>query len=70
MIVYCRIKKLSTDNSSETLTQALSNLESDQSTVTSIDTENLQNGILVTNRRHLQSVLHIQPCFVSFRYLW
>ncbi len=68
-IVYCRIKKLSTDNSSETLTQGLWNLESGQSTVMNIN-RTYRNGILVTNHRHFQSVLHFQPCFVSFRYLW
>ena len=52
-IVYCRIKKLSTDNSSETLTQALSNLESGQSTVMNINRygRTYGNGILVTKFR-------------------
>ena len=52
-IVYCRIKKLSTDNSSETLTQALSNLESVQSRVMNINRydRTYRNGILVAKFR-------------------
>ena len=52
-IVDWRIKKLSTDKSSETLTQALSNLESGQSTVMNINryVRTYRNGILVAKFR-------------------
>ncbi len=51
--VYCRINKVSTDNSSETLTQGLWNLEYVQSTVMKINRHGrtYRNGILVTKFR-------------------
>jgi hypothetical protein len=60
------MKKLCTDNSSETLTQTISNLESVQSTVININRygSTYRNGILVTNHNQLQPVLYFHPCFV------
>ena len=53
-IVYCHINKLSTDNSSETLTQGLLNLEFVHSTVMKINRygRTYRNGILVTKFRN------------------
>ncbi len=64
-IVYWRIKKLSTDNSSKTLTQALPNLKSGQSTVMNINRygRTYRNGILVAKFRvsHVKITRQVYP---------